>query len=142
MPPSTARKVRTPATSFTVPTVYRVTAAPATTDRPGSTARRAVMPADAQARRSTPAHSVIDGVSSPSTYATPSPPPSDSSGRPSGPTKPASASTARAKLERANTLLPMWAWTPTRSTAGEADARSTAVAAAPVERVKPNFESS
>ena len=44
--------------------------------------------------------------------------------------------------DASNTWLPMCEWTPTTSTADDAMARSMAAAAAPVDTVNPNFESS
>ena len=49
---------------------------------------------------------------------------------------------ALAKLSATNTFEPMWQCSPTRSTAADRRARSTARAASPFARLKPNFESS
>ena len=54
----------------------------------------------------------------------------------------ASTSIAARNESTANTWLPMCACSPTRSTAGDAAARSTARSASPAARPKPNFESS
>ena len=51
-------------------------------------------------------------------------------------------SATRAKLSTAKTWDPTWAWKPTNSTEGDRNARSAALAAAPLGRPKPNLESS
>ena len=134
--------VRIPGISLIVPTVYTVTAAAATIDRPGSTLTRAVTPSASQASRTTLPHCVIVGASSVATYGTPSPPPSTSSGRPSGAAKRAITSAALAKLAAANTFEPMWQCSPTRRMLRDRSARSTARSASPLARLNPNFESS
>ena len=88
------------------------------------------------------AHSVIDGADSPSTYGTPRPPPTESSGNPKGSAKSTRTSTTREKAPTSNTWLPIWACSPTSSTASDAVARSTAASARPDDTVKPNLESS
>ncbi len=147
MPPSTETYVRCPGTSFTVPTRYRVMPAAATMERPGSAVTRTLsgIPAFRQACRTDAAHWAMGGASSPLTYATPRPPPTTSSGRPSGAKNAAKTSMARTKGVRANTWLPRWAWIPTNSTnprSSSSDSRWTARAAAPDESPNPNFESS
>ena len=54
----------------------------------------------------------------------------------------ARTSTASSKNRASNTCDPMWAWRPTRSTAGEAAARCTACSARPLASPNPNLESS
>ena len=74
--------------------------------------------------------------------ATPSPPPSTSSGRSYGAANAAITSAARPKLSAVNTLEPMWQCTPTSSAESPRRMRSIAARASPLARLNPNFESS
>ena len=82
------------------------------------------------------------GARSPFTYATPRPPPTTSSGSPSGAANAPSTSAACSNDSTSNTWLPIWACTPTSSTPPINSSAATASVAAPDVTENPNFVSS
>ena len=135
--------VRIPGINLIVPTVYTVTAAAATIDRPGSTLTRAVTPSASQASRTTLPHCVIVGASSVATYGNAEPAAEHELGQAERRREPRHHLGRLGEARRREHVRSDVAVQPDEAhAADDRSARSTARSASPLARLNPNFESS